>query len=288
MLHNIKKYLNQHCYSFELIDFKKKCIFDSFVDVTYIITMEGSDRLKEVYKKIKEFSPTQKIFIVYNKGYKKCNKILYEQNSAYDLTNANLNIFYHSIINNYNNILILEDDFEFDIKKIMSYNHIENIKSFFDKNKNTDIILNIGPIPISIFPFLIYNNFYKSFLYSAAQCIIFNKNARYQIMYFLLKNNFLYKKSKYWDYFISIYFKNYIYYTPICYQTIPKTENSELWTNPFFDFIINILNLRNKTKPGYEILFYKIIILNYILFIIIFCIVLFILINFIYKAISLK
>ena len=52
-------------------------------------------------------------FIVYNKGYKNCKKILPKQMPLYDIIDANENAFEHSLQNNFNNILILEDDFIF-------------------------------------------------------------------------------------------------------------------------------------------------------------------------------
>ena len=57
MLYLIKLYLNllymsnPHCYSNRVIYFKEG-LFDKFVDCTYILLLEGSDREREVYKKI--------------------------------------------------------------------------------------------------------------------------------------------------------------------------------------------------------------------------------------------
>jgi hypothetical protein len=103
---------NSHCFRFNLRQYDKG-IFDNFVDATYIITLENSKRIKNIEEQLSKYIPTKNIYIVYNKGYKKCNKVLLVQNRAHDITNTNFTIMNHSVKNNFNNILILEDDFVF-------------------------------------------------------------------------------------------------------------------------------------------------------------------------------
>jgi hypothetical protein len=64
-------------------------------------------------KQLNEYQPTNTVYILFNKGYKKCKKQDFITNPPYDLVDANLNIFKHAKENNYDNILILEDDFIF-------------------------------------------------------------------------------------------------------------------------------------------------------------------------------
>ena len=77
--------INIHCFKFDLIQ-NKKGIFDTFVDATYILTLVGSNKQNNINEQLK-------IFIVNNKGYKNCDKILYQQIPPYDLTDAYFNIF---------------------------------------------------------------------------------------------------------------------------------------------------------------------------------------------------
>ena len=65
---------NQNCYKLRELNFKKGFL-DLSVDVTYIITMYNAyDRHKSIFNQLKKFVPTKKVIIVYNYGYKKCNK----------------------------------------------------------------------------------------------------------------------------------------------------------------------------------------------------------------------
>ena len=96
----------------------EKGFLDDFVDCTYILHLENNGRFNNIMHQLSKNIPTKKIYIVYNKGFKKCNKILKIQNTTHNLVNFNLITINHSIRNNFNNILILEDDFIFDDYKI--------------------------------------------------------------------------------------------------------------------------------------------------------------------------
>ena len=100
------------CYNFVKKQYTKG-LFDTSVDVTYIITMVNSKRINSVNEQLQKYKPTKNIYIVENKGFKNCKKILPEQKSSYDLIDCFLQIFKHAEKENYNNILILEDDFIF-------------------------------------------------------------------------------------------------------------------------------------------------------------------------------
>ena len=63
-----------NCYTFKKIQFKKG-IYDDSIDATYIITMEDSiDRHKNINEQLKNIHPTKIVYIVFNKGFKKCEK----------------------------------------------------------------------------------------------------------------------------------------------------------------------------------------------------------------------
>ena len=102
-MHNYT-YMNKDCYYFELFKYDYG-ILDNFVDITYIITLEGNKRLENIYNQLSKIIPTKNIFIVHNKGYKKCHKKLFIYNSIYDIIDANMQILKHASNNNYNNIL---------------------------------------------------------------------------------------------------------------------------------------------------------------------------------------
>ena len=97
----------------ECYNFKKKIykngVYDQTIDATYIITMENNkSRHNNIEKQLKKCKLTKITYIVYNKGFKNCEKNLIKNKSNYDLIHCNLEIFKHSIMQNYNNT---EDSF---------------------------------------------------------------------------------------------------------------------------------------------------------------------------------
>jgi hypothetical protein len=263
--------INSHCYHFEYRNYKKGFL-DSFVDITYVITLEKSNRMKNIENQLLKYTPTKYVYIVFNKGYKKCNKILYQQSPPYDLKDAYFNIIKHSIKNNYNNILILEDDFIFN-PKITNIHIINEIKLCFELNKKNKMYFNLGPIPLLFYPNLnLQNNTYRGLFTACSQSIIYNKNIQLDL---LKKYN---DNTKHWDLFLEKNYINYFYKFPLCYQIFPETENQKHWLNDnIFQYmigkvticIIKQLKLNLTPNPGYEKLYSILFIFNYIVLIII-------------------
>jgi hypothetical protein len=125
--------MNTECYRFEKRHYTDG-VLTSGVDATYIIHLEGNGRIDEIEKQLREYHPTNVLFIVYNKGYKKCKKQEYIKTTARDLVDANLQIFKHADQQGYENILILEDDFMFS-PKMNEKKHQENVLAFLDQHK---------------------------------------------------------------------------------------------------------------------------------------------------------
>jgi len=287
MIHqkDIDHYLNTHCYNFERLEFEKGGIFDGFVDATYIMTMKGSKRSEEVYKKLKEFNPTRIVYVVHNKGFKKCKKILYEQKIPYDVINSYYGALNHSYKMHYNNTIILEDDFEFDLE-LINQKTVSHIQKFFHDYKDRTFFYNLGGLPILLqYPFLIDFYHYKTWQTFPSHSIIYTRNVRDEI----LKNVYYpTEKVEFFDLYITKKFESYVYKYPLCYQVFPDTEQSQLWTNPFSKFIIHSTNLNKKSKPGYQILFHCVLVVNYIFYFAIIFILLFFIIYSILKIVNKK
>ena len=211
---------NNHCYYFEERNYKNG-LFDSFVDATYILTMEDSKRKDEYEEQLKKYIPTKKVYIVHNKGYKKCNKDLPENISGYDLIDANLNTMNHSIEHDYNNILILEDDFIFN-EEIKNVNIINEIKNIFINNK-TSFYFNLGSINYFFIPFST-SNVYRGIYSLATHSIIYNKKICLDILNNNNINNYLH-----WDDFLTKNYTKYFYKFPLCFQKFPDTDNNKYW-----------------------------------------------------------
>lgn len=263
---------NNHCYKFKHYKYKEG-ILDSFIDATYILTLIGSDRINNINRQLEYLVPTKNVFIVLNKGYKKCNKVLHKQLSIYDIIDANANTFEHSFKNNFNNILILEDDFIFS-EKLKDKNIINDIETFFHNNQNKVFYYNLGSFPLLFYPNInLFNNTYHSIFSLLGHANIYNKKSRIEI--FKNINNI----NLHWDLYLTLNYNNYFYKYPLIYQTFPETENKQHWLSEnkysFFenslkyidDLRIKYLKLDKQPQPGFNIMYIIFFIINYAIWI---------------------
>ena len=126
-----------NCYRYEKRNYDDP-IFNH-VDATYIINLENNGRITDIEEQLSKYHPTRDVFIVFNKGYKKCNKDEKINSTALDIIDTNKNILLHSIENEYDTILILEDDFQFS-EKINEKQHKLNVDEFINENKNDEFL----------------------------------------------------------------------------------------------------------------------------------------------------
>ena len=256
--------MNKHCYKFKELNFDQG-FFDKFVDVTYIITMEKSKRHKHINEQLKQYKPTSKIIVVYNKGFKNCNKKnLLEQKACNDLLDCYYNVFLHSDKSNYNNILILEDDFIFN-DNIKDKNIINQIKNVFFADKNIIFHYSLGSMPYLILPYDRNTNYTLSM---GSHAIIYPKKT-IQYIIKLIKNMYQYNIFIDYDILLNLFSYRMNYKKPLCVQTVPVTENSKTWPK-IGQFYMKMLRLLLKIdKKEYVFNAYKkIYIFNKIIFII--------------------
>ena len=129
--------MTNKCYKYHKLNYNNS-LFNKTIDATYIINLEGNNKLNNILSQLKEYQPTNIIYIVFNKGFRKCKKPDFIKNPPYDLVDAYINIFNHAKENNYDNILILEDDFIFN-PEIKDKFHINNVNNFLIKNKSSKV-----------------------------------------------------------------------------------------------------------------------------------------------------
>ena len=230
------------CYRFESFH-NENSIFHT-VDATYIIHLKDNGRYNDIKFQLNEYPLTKHVHILINEGYKNCEKEDIDS-PAKDLIDAYKYCFNHA--KQYNNILILEDDFI--IHKDI-YNHVNNINNFVqDKSK---FIYRLGCIPLLLISH--DDNNYRG-ISAGSHAIIYSKSVRNEIMD---------KNINDWDIFLNFHMLNYIYHKPIIYQLCPTTENSKRWGEHniilkilgyFLMTIIKILNLDKKVEPGYSMMY---------------------------------
>jgi len=243
------------CYNFKKITYTDG-IFTQGIDATYVLHLEGNGRIDYIEKELEKYHITNTVYIVFNKGFKKCTKSLTKQNSMYDIVDANVNIFQHANEHNYSNILILEDDFIF-TEKIKDIKHIEQIQKFLVKNTNYDFMFHLGAIPFVSIPYDYYNNITFA---SGTHACVFSYSFRVRI----IENQ---RAIHDWDQYhnkINFYMLNrYAYYTPLCYQLFPETENMKNWgVSPYIiNTLIQVTALDKQAEPStsYIYLFSKMI-----------------------------
>ena len=125
------------CYTFKKISYDSGFMDDS-VDATYVIHLEGNGRLESIHLQLEKKHPTKEVYILFNKGYKKCKKELSQQIPPIDLIDAFKQIFIHAKGQNYNNIIIFEDDFI--LNENIKDHETDEINLFINQQKNTSFI----------------------------------------------------------------------------------------------------------------------------------------------------
>lgn len=257
---------NSQCYRLEQHDFS-----DGFLDLdaTYIIHLEGNGREEQVNKQLEEYHPTNLVYILYNKGYKKCNKSLHLNESKVDLIDAFLYIFKDAKHKNYKNILILEDDFMFN-SRIKDKQIQRNIMEFIKKKENEPMIYMLGCLPLMQKPCNKYTN--ELIFGIGTHACIYTQSVIEEV----LQENV--QDITDWDYYTHSKYARYMYHEALCYQLFPETENQKNWHSfngltYFLIYIIKILQLDKQPEPGYTFFYntskvlYAIVVILAVLFI---------------------
>jgi hypothetical protein len=271
--------MNKTCYEFVEYNFNN-CLFQN-IEATYIIHLKNNGRLNNVLAQLNENKITKHVFIMYNEGYKNCNKSEYINNTCTDLIDCNFTIFEHALKNNFNNILILEDDFIFnpDIKDLKIINDVE---TFVLNELDYNSFYYLSCVPIVRRPYKKVHS--KIIIGCTTHSIIFSHDFIVNVL-----QNTNKKELSDWDKFLfTSGFKRYSYHKPLCYQLFPKTQNYNNWKGPpflfnidvfLFKFFLRINNMDKIYEPGfsnfyfYSLLFYYflcflfVIILIYLIYI---------------------
>ena len=265
---------SSQCYNFKKIKYNKG-LLDDVVDATYIIHLEGNGRYDRIMSQLKTYHPTKEVYIVFNKGYKKCQKDERIKLPAHDLVDAFLQVFKHAKNENYDNILILEDDFIFS-KKIKKTSTQQDICAFLNNNKNEDYQYFLGCLPVLQIPCTLDSKHFINIGSGGMHAVIYTKKNRER----LLKVN--QKDITDWDYYSFIYLRRYMYHEPLCYQLFPDTDNSNNWHKDNYIFheiskllkkILNLFKLDTQIEPGYSVFYIFSKIFPFILLILILVIV---------------
>lgn len=245
---------NKQCYYYKYIK-QENGIFENTVDAVFVLLMENSKREDSVKNQLSKYNLHSNIIIQYNKGFKSCKKKLIEYKSNYDLLDAYIQVFNYSNKNNYENILVLEDDFIV-TKNIYKKDYISAISNFI---KNNDY--NVFSLGTHCFlkKKKINNYINKCFIYPSAHANIYNKQ------YFKIFKDLVDKKIlRHADQYINVN-KLYMVNIPIIIQPYETTENKQNWdiiglySHLFLDKLLNInwdKNYKEKELEYWERYYY--------------------------------
>lgn len=258
------------CYTFKKMKYNTG-LLDDAVDATYIIHLEGNGRYDDIMNQLKIYHPTKEVYILFNKGYKKCKKSEHIKLPAHDLIDAFLHVFKHAKNENYDNILILEDDFIFN-ENINKESIQYDICSFLNNNKNKDYQYFLGCLPVLQLPCTLDGKHYINIASIGTHAVIYTKKNRERLL------NINQEDINDWDYYSFTRSRRYMYCEPMCYQLCPDTDNSKNWhkDNSIFHIfalstkkIINLFKLDTQVEPGYTIFYIFSKLFAFIIFILI-------------------
>jgi hypothetical protein len=238
--------MNKNYYRYEIIT-NKKGMFDDYIDMIYILTMENSNRRQHYMNQIKQFNIHKNITIQHNKGFKNNNKNLWIKTTIGDLNDAYYHAFLNALQNNYKNIIIFEDDFFFDYN-INQY-IIDDIGQFITTNPYH--LYHLGSLFHISIPSLSSLVHLKSYFVLSSHGVIYNRD----YVYFYIKNyekGFALQNDHIWS---ELSILKYIYYKPLCFQLCENTENRKNWLfSKYIVKIIDYLKLEKYHYPGFTIL----------------------------------
>lgn len=249
------------CYRYQYYNFSHGK-FDKVVDCTYVLLLENSNREETILNTISKYKPTSKCVIQYNQGYKNCKKELRRQLPHNDLTHCLQTAFKHALANGYNRILVLEDDCEFD-QRINDTYITDDICNFI--NKNNPDIYSLGAVSTMSPLDILFSRHCRMYAMGLTHAVIYN----HRFMSKKYNTDWLLDTT---DIELNLYWNKFTYYKPIAYQKFPDTENSlngwmGRYVKKFFNMIlIDPLELKTKTQPGFDKLYIFFKVLSFLIF----------------------
>ena len=236
-----------NCYYYDTIQ-KNMSTWDAVIDGCFILIMENSKHKENIYKNIIPNVPVSKIFVQYNKGFRKCEKENIDRTDkdlAYSLKVA----FQKALSMGMKRVLVLEEDVLFD-DRIQNKEITDDIKQFISI-KNPDVY-NLGTLFNFSNLMTIWSNHLHSYYMSFTHAVIYSE----MYMKDFIKNN---TKNIHTDVYFNKFKNKYLYKIPIVYQLFEKTENTDNWNSLGINWysvskfvIFDFYKLDKQAQPGFD------------------------------------
>jgi hypothetical protein len=145
---------------------------------------------------------------------------------------------------------VLEDDFQFDTR-ILLPEHRDEIAGFLTEHKDEDFLYKLGCLPVVMAPTDIHLKHYVLGLGVGMHAVVYSQKLRERILK-------MEPKRKDWDVYHNFHSRKYVYYTALCHQLFPQTENQQKWATEYWYLkplgieMIKGLKLDTQVEPGYS------------------------------------
>jgi len=231
--------MDSKCFRKETLRFSNT-LFEHVIDACYVMTMENSNRRLQYLHQLINYKPYNKIQIIHNKGFKNCKKEKWITNPTKDISDFYGQIFTECLLQNYEKVLIFEDDFFFTDSFEDLQKYVLEIQVFLDNN-NDFLVYNLGALPYCMCPCTINMNhyYYKG---GAAHSVIYSQKA----MKLYLQHYKIMSCAS--DIFWSNYLNVYCFHKPFCFQLCEQTENSQYWSSiTDINYLLRVLFKADET-----------------------------------------
>lgn len=217
------------------------------VDACAVLTMEGSSRIRDVWKQLDTYCPSRTLLIFENTGFKHCQKCLCEQRADYDVMHA-YGVMFNVLASRFERVITFEDDF-FWSSHVRNARHMWNIIRFMDHTPSVDHYM-LGCIPILSLPL---GRHWRVFMAGGAHAIV---HSRRGMQKFLDRYaNICSSSTSLIDFYLTRYGKVCAYYLPLAYQTFPMTTQREQWPPMTSRLMAMFTNLDVAVHPWYDIFY---------------------------------
>lgn len=221
--------------------------FDTSIDCTYVLIMEGSPREKHIREHVAAAGITSRTIYQYNKGFKKCAKNLRVQKTNYDLEHALKHAFRDALDRGYTRVLVLEDDCEFD-ERIKDPSIVEDVCTFLTR-EDPDVYTFGSFLPV-VNPFS-FGNHQRLLLNFSSHAIVYNE----KYMRWLMVNDCMLGHV---DFETNRHFSKFTYTLPLAYQKVVPTENTRDGWGGIYELldilVVKPSGIDTRVQPGYDII----------------------------------
>ena len=187
------------------------------IEVSYLITMADSNRTSHYMEQLMSFRPTRRVIIVYNPGFKRCNK-KGVTTPAHDIWHANQYIAH--LAREEEHVLILEDDVQF---LPVIYQKAQEIEDFMFARLKMPVAYVLGAACNLSYRMLNHPEHIKILTGGCAHAVIYNRTALQMFKNIRIR----------WFHDIALFGRTFYTYAPVKCCAIQEldttTQNSQNW-----------------------------------------------------------